>query len=635
MRRTVLVRFVVSSAAALIAAAYLPAAAHGDTARFNGVVVIPVDEDNAAVDSESRGDATVKGGIDLVSSGGHMQQRLVRAVRSRLVPLVGAPITGRDSRGDSDDLADSRNVQVNDPALDYITSFDPQVVATRPFEFSTQSETSAVKDGRHVVVGYNSSAGAKVEFFPGFGLAFTQLKFSAFSTSHDGGRTWTSGFVPAVSDANAPFTFGDPALAIDRSGNIFYASLGTDANGEHGTLIINKSTDHGSSFSAAIVVAVDDGSDKEWLAIGPDPRAPARDNLYVTWTSFVQNATGQTTGSELWLARSTDGGATFSSRRLFAPKDDGRNSSFIQFSNPVVDASTGRLYIPFLHFSDEDADNVRVLVSDDGGVTFHFLTFNAAGAVDRFAFPNVTPGLLNDCKGGGIRNALVAGLDQGGGRFGLPQFKQATRLISQPHAAAGHGAFVFVVNASTSPFFGDPTSGSEINAVFSLDGGLTWSTTQVVASSLADPQHVHPALSLSADAEKLTVSYYVQQLDSRLRTDVATLEVKGGRLRVEERGPLGSAAFDLTPSNIKRTPTANTNYDRTVTTCYDIGEYQTLAQSRGREDDGVFAAWGDNRQTWLSPLGSPAAGLHAQPDVFSATVGEDSSERAMKTTSRR
>src|SRR5206468_11810799 len=128
--------------------------------------------------------------------------------------------------GDNDD--DLRNVRINDAALDHITTFDPAVVNTRPFEFSTQSETSAVSDAKHVVVGYNSSANSTVQFIPGLGLAFTHLLFSAFSTSHDGGRTWTGGFVPPVSP-DAPFTFGDPSLAIDRRGNIFYASLGLDA----------------------------------------------------------------------------------------------------------------------------------------------------------------------------------------------------------------------------------------------------------------------------------------------------------------------------------------------------------------------------------------------------------------------
>jgi hypothetical protein len=114
-----------------------------------------------------------------------------------------------------------------------------------------------------------------------------------------------------------------------------------------------------------------------------------------------------------------------------------------------------------------------------------------------------------------------------------------------------------------------------------------------------------------------------------LRTDVATLKIDGRRLRLEDAGPLSTTAFDLTPSNVVRTPTATTNYDRTIATCYDIGEYQTLAQSRRGDDDAdapVIAAWGDNRKTWLSPAGSPAAGLHAQPDVFAAIVGDESSE---------
>jgi len=613
------VAIVVHFVAVLVVAGWSAAYA-ADTTVVKGMVVIPVEED-ASPTGEAEADATIKG--SLISSGGQLARRLQRAVQSGLVPLRGAPVRGREGRGHSDGDDDPRNRQINDPSLDHIVTFDPAVIGfvTRPFEFSTQSETSAVRDGRHIVVGYNSSANSTVEFIPGFGLAFTKLMFSGYSVSHDGGRTWASGFVPSASP-DVPFTFGDPALAIDRRGNIFYAGLGTDATGEHSAIIINKSHDHGSSFGTATVVAVDDGSDKEWLAIGPDPTARWRDNIYVTWTSFIANAQGQTTGSELWLARSTDGGQTYSSKQLFAPVEDGTNSSFIQFSNPVVDLSSGRLYIPFLHFSVIDADNVRVLVSDDGGQSFSLLAFHVPGAVDAFAYPNVTPGQINDCRGGGFRNALVAGINDGG-RFGFPQFRQATRLISQPHAAAARGAFAFVINSSTSPFFGDPTAGSEINLVYSRNGGRSWAPTfRVVASTDADPQHVHPAVLLSAEAKKVTVSYYVQQSDSRLRNDVATLSVDG-RIRLKRTVPLSSTAFDLTPSNVKRTATATTNYDRAIASCYDIGEYQTLAASRGEDDEGAFAAWGDNRRTWVSPPGSPAAGVHSQADVFASAVDDD------------
>jgi hypothetical protein len=514
-------------------------------------------------------------------------------------------------------------VQVNDPALDHITTFDPRVVITRPFEFATQSETSAVRNGKHVVVGYNSSAASVVENIPGLGLAFTQLKFSAFSVSHDGGRTFASGFVPAVNDAVAPFTFGDPALAIDRRGNIFYASLGVDADGINGTININKSTDNGSSFGSGTVVAVDNGSDKEWLAIGPDPIVRSRDNIYVTWTSFQDAG-----GSHLMLARSTDGGLTFTSKTLFAPAGDAINSNTIQFSNPVVDASTGRLFIPFLHFSNVDADNVRVLVSDDGGVTFEFLAFEVPGAVDAFAFPNVTPGLLNDCTGGGIRNALVAGQTQGPGRAGTFRFAQATRLITQPVAAAARGTFLFALNTSTSPIFGDPTAGSEIRLVTSTDGGRSFSVTTVAGSTAADRQHVHPAVSLSQSARDLAVSFFVQQSNQLLRTDIASFKINGdGRIRARGIRPLSSTAFALTPSNVLRTRTTTTNFDRTVVSCYDIGEYQTLARS-GEDGEQVTAAWGDNRNDWTCNVAgcvggaapSPVPGPHPQPDVFSTTI---------------
>ena len=108
--------------------------------------------------------------------------------------------------------------------------------------------------------------------------------------------------------------------------------------------------------------------------------------------------------------------------------------------------------------------------------------------------------------------------------------------------------------------------------------------------------------------------------NSRLRTDVASLRINGGRLRLKNTSALSSTAFDLTPSNVVRTPTATTNFDRTIVPCYDIGEYQTLARSRD-EGEAVTAAWGDNRNSWTAPAGSAVPGTHSQPDVFATDVG--------------
>ena len=614
MRRHSLIISALCVCAALLAA-QRPAQAQ---TRVNGVLAIPADD--AAFDGEDDGDATVKGNVR--SAGGQMAHKLQRAVQSGLVPLPFSRVRGQQHEGDHEgDVA--LNVQVNDPALDHVVTFDPAVVVTRPFEFSTQSETSVVTNGRHIVVGYNSSAGAVVEFFPGFGLFFTQLLFTAFSTSHDGGHTWTSGFVPPVS-SDSPFTFGDPSLAMDRRGNIYYASLGTDAAG-NGALIVNKSADNGSTFGTASVVVLDEGSDKEWLAIGPDPKVRGRDNLYVTWTSFTD------TGSELHLATSIDGGQTWSTKLLFAPADDGVNSAFIQFSNPVVDTSSGRLYIPFLHFSDTDADNVRVLVSDDGGRHFRFLAFNAPGAVDAFAYPNVTPGVLNDCGTGGIRNSLHQGPSVGPGRnIGIPNFRyiQATRLITQPTTAVSRGRLLIALNSSTSPFFDDVRAGSEIKVLFSNDGGNSWAAPlRVAASTAADPNHVHPAISLSQDGSTAYVGYYAQQANEQLRADMATLSIGSKKVRLAGTTGLSDTPFDLTPSNIPRpTPTnpfETTNYDRAIAHCYDIGEYMSVAAGGDEDDGGPLAAWGDNRNTWTGPPGSAAPYSHAQPDVFFGRIGEN------------
>lgn len=608
-------RIAAATAAALLLSLHRPAAHAQQPQPVNGILAIPADD--FSVDGDDEGDASVKGGVGLRSQGGQLARRLQMAIQHGALPQPGGAKAGHTSAGSGSPGVDS-NAQVNDPGLDHVTAFNPAVVNTRPFEFSTESETSLVANGKHIVVGYNSSAGGVVQFFPGAGLFFTQLLFSGYSVSHDGGATWASGFVPPISP-DVPFTFGDPALALDRNGTVFYASLGTDATGAHGGIIINKSTDNGSTFAPATVVAVDDGSDKEWLAIGPDPAVPARDNIYVTWTSFKADGSG----SQLRLARSTDGGTTWSNQLLFSPADDGVNSSFIQFSNPVVDDTTGRLYIPFLHFSDGNADNVRVMASDDGGQTFRFLAFHVPGAVDAFAYPNVTPGALNDCGDGGLRNVLHQGPSAGPGRFGTFRYTQATRLVTQPAAAAARGRLLIALQTSTSPFFGDPSAGSEINVLYSDDGGSTWAPPLRVAPSTdADPQHVHPAIALGQNGNRPWVTYYVQAANGRLRTDIATLHVDGSHLMLQGTTGLSTSAFDLTPSNIPfpspTNPFRTTNYDRAVATCYDIGEYMSIAVAE--DPNNPIAAWGDNRNSWVGPAGSAAPGPHAQPDVFSGRL---------------
>src|SRR4051812_15530787 len=261
------------------------------------------------------------------------------------------------------------NSQVNDPALDNIQIFP----GFRPFVKFTESETSLAAFGRDIVSTYNTSATQPLVAVPG-GLAFERRFLSGFSFSHDGGVTWTSGFVPPM--PGSIFTFGDPSIDVDRHGNFYFAGLGADAAGKS-TIQVNVSHDRGTTFGDAVLVQQDNGGDKEWLAVGRDPVIASRDNVYVTWTSF------QSTGAQLRFGRSFDGGTTFETKTIFAPPENAdptapQNS--LQFSAPTVDPITGTLYVPFIQFSNSDVDFIRILKSTDAGDTFSFVPFNVTGA---------------------------------------------------------------------------------------------------------------------------------------------------------------------------------------------------------------------------------------------------------------
>src|SRR3989442_1064457 len=281
------------------------------------------------------------------------------------------------------------NVQANDGGLDNIQTF----AGFRPFVKFTQSETSIAASGQNIVAGYNSSANQPLAVIGGV-LQFTHRFLSGFSASSDGGQTWTSGFVPPV--AGSIFTLGDPVVAADRRGNFYFSALGTNAAG-FVTIQVNKSTDGGKTWSAAVVVQQDNGGDKDWMAVGPDPVTKSRDNVYVTWTSF------QSSGQQLRFGRSTDGGGTWTTKTIFAPTPDpnpANPQNSLQFTNPVVDPITGRLYIPFAHFSNSDQDFLQVLASDDAGETFRLLTFNDPSAPDPTLLTVTQAGELVDCRSG-------------------------------------------------------------------------------------------------------------------------------------------------------------------------------------------------------------------------------------------
>ena len=515
-------------------------------------------------------------------------------------PVPGVlPVPQIQLRGD--------NLQVNDPAQAYVQIFP----GFRPFVHATQSETSAAAFGPNIVVTYNNSSGFHVSKFGTF-LVVDQVQLSGFSVSHDGGRTWKSGFMP-----NAPGgfgTYGDPSIGVDRRGVFYFANLGDD--GPHGTIQVNRSTDGGDTWSTAVVVQEDDDSDKEWLAVGPDPRQANRDNVYVTWTSF------QPTACELRFGRSSDGGATWLAKTIFVPTGN-PNPVFpqncLQYSNPAVDPVTGTLYIPFLRLSGADQDFIQMLVSDDAGDTFRFAEFHIPGAPDATLLPVTQPGDLTACGGTNIRLTVHGTLNPGPGRFGIPRYVHASRLTLQPAIAARNGNLYLAWNNSSSLILGDPSAKSNILFIGSHDGGKTWSPVKTVNPVVADDiHHVFPALALDQDSNDVHISYYTQHGNRTIDLDMANSHDGGDTFPAGRTVRVTSTSFDLPPTNIRLTDApsfASTHYDRLIQQCYALGEYQSVVTANGS----VYSAWGDMRNLItqpVSPLDPISGQIHSQEDVF-------------------
>src|SRR2546425_12249756 len=184
--------------------------------------------------------------------------------------------------------------------------------------------------------------------------------YSGTYFSNDGGATWCctptdpahlGTMIPGVERLTGGIydVGGDPALAFDSAGHVYYAGLGFDRTAPPNTVAVNKGTFDASGklpwgpptfinppTSPAIF------NDKEWIAADSHPASPFRDRVYVSWTRFIFNPhNGAFVQSPIFFAFSTDGGETFSD-----PVSIVGNVHFDQGSRPVV-GPDGTVYVFF------------------------------------------------------------------------------------------------------------------------------------------------------------------------------------------------------------------------------------------------------------------------------------------------
>jgi hypothetical protein len=165
---------------------------------------------------------------------------------------------------------------------------------------------------------------------------------------------------------------GDPALAFDSRGNVYYAGLGFNRTSAPNTVAVNKGTfgRGGLTWSAPTFINQTTSpsvlNDKEWIAVDSHRTSPFRDRIYVTWTRFLFNASnGAYTQSPIMFASSSDGGATFTDPKLISG-----NVLYGQGSRPVV-GPDGTLYAVWVGSTRQQSlDSEWVVKSTDGGATW-------------------------------------------------------------------------------------------------------------------------------------------------------------------------------------------------------------------------------------------------------------------------
>jgi hypothetical protein len=171
---------------------------------------------------------------------------------------------------------------------------------------------------------------------------------AAFSLSLDGGQTWEDFLVrpPAGFQTNVE---GDPMTAFDDRTGVIWA--GAIAFG--GSHLYSARKDPGNDAFEDSVVSLSGSLDKNWMAAGPRPNMPDTTRAYVALNVGV--------------LFSDDLGDTWSS-----PRSLGGGIGFL----PRV-ASDGTLYVSW-----QTGSLLRIARSDDGGLTFS--TFTIATRLDTW-----------------------------------------------------------------------------------------------------------------------------------------------------------------------------------------------------------------------------------------------------------
>jgi hypothetical protein len=247
--------------------------------------------------------------------------------------------------------------------------------------------------------------------------------------TEDGGDPW------AINNPTLPSTYGDPWMAYDSLGNLFYINL--NGSGPTGTWVV-KSTNNGLTWGTAVSACT--GNDRENIA-ADQTGGPYANYIYC----------GETTSGGASFYRSTDHGASFQSMVTLTPHS---LPGFMCCVGPNGGTQGGSVYAVTYAYSTLSSQYYTIHRSTNGGTSFTQMSQ--------------------------ITGIGFAGIDGGSGRGSINgQRTRAYPMIAADNSYGPYRGRVYVCWANN-PNNGQSGLHSDILLKYSTDFGATWSATVTV-----------------------------------------------------------------------------------------------------------------------------------------------------------
>jgi len=309
-----------------------------------------------------------------------------------------------------------------------------------------------------------------------------------FSTTTDGGKTWTQGYLPGLTDNYKGGSFSaasDASIVYDaKHGYWLYSSLPIASDGSV-DVGVSRSKD-GLHWGKLILVDSSGGDDKNWITCDNTSSSPYYGNCYTEWAG-------------VYMSTSTDGGLTWSAAQ-------GVNGGYGTGAEQLV-LPNGTAVVPFL------GSEMQAFTSTNGGKSWgntvtisNVNTFNGNSSLRSVGLPFPSTGIdgggkiyvvWSDCsfRSGCSTNDIVMSTSTDGKKW-----SKAARIPIDPVSSTVDHFFPgLAVDLSTSgksahltvTYYyypdancNDSTCDLDVGFTTSQNGGKTWTRGQQLAGPM-------------------------------------------------------------------------------------------------------------------------------------------------------